>query len=185
MELERKDSRHELAKTASALFGPDPFSVSEKIARTPEPVIEPEATPIAATPPPPEIDQATPTSPEANRKKSSQKKSKSEPQKKFSSSSTKSEPQKKLSSASTNSEPQKKWSFGSYKSEPFKLEPAKKFSTLSAKSSKSEPVKPKSTPNLAHREIWSGPKKWKNARTSSVFFFSLAFNFRWLNGLSS
>ena len=166
MELERKDSRpNELAKTASALFGPDPFSVSEKIARTPEPVIEPEAAPIAATPPPPEIDQATPTSPEANRKKSSQKKSKSEPQ-------------KKLSSASTNSEPQKKWSFGSYKSEPFKLEPAKKFSTLSAKSSKSEPVKPKSTPNLAHREIWSGPKKWKNARTSSVFFFSLAFNFR-------
>ena len=198
MELERDHSRHELAKTASALFGPDPFSVSEKIARTPEPVIEPEAVPIATTPPPPEIDQATPTSPEANRKKSSQKKSKSEPQKKLSSGSTnsepqkkwsfgsyKSEPQKKLSSASTNSEPQKKWSFGSYKSEPFKLEPAKKFSTLSAKSSKSEPVKPKSTPNLAHREIWSGPKKWKNARTSSVFFFSLAFNFRWLNGLSS
>ena len=58
MELERRDSRpNELAKTASALFGPDPFSVSEKIARTPEPVIEPEATPIAATPPPPEIDQ--------------------------------------------------------------------------------------------------------------------------------
>ena len=44
MELERRDSRpNELAKTASALFGPDPFSVSEKIARTPEPVIEPEA----------------------------------------------------------------------------------------------------------------------------------------------
>ena len=61
MELERKDSRHELAKTASALFGPDPFSVSEKIARTPEPVIEPEAVPIVAPPPPPKIDQVTPS----------------------------------------------------------------------------------------------------------------------------
>jgi len=162
-----KDYWDELAKTASALFGPDPFSLSEKVARTPEPVIEPEATPTAATPPPEQCpDEPTPISPEASRKKSSQKKSKTEPYKKFSSSSTKSEPQKKLSSTSTKSEPQKKWSFGSYKSESFKLEAQKKFSTLSAKSTKSEKVKPKSTPNLAHREIWSGPKKWKDARTN-------------------
>jgi len=147
--------RNEYSRATSSIFGPNPFSDLTKPPENPE--IEEQATPIEATPPPSVLDPetATPTSQcPASPTLATPKTSKATG---FGSTYTQKPKEsylKKLSSSSTKSEP------------------LKKLSTLSNKSTKSEPgggkssnPKPKSE---THREIWTGPKKWKSARTISL-----------------